>query len=524
MDYSIAFARHFVRLVFLLLHDPLNTDEQKAALRALITIATEGFVILGVRAGQLTANGTSPPQALPGAADVVDRMTVHAIRSIDVDRNAAPADVLRVARLLAAAPAASGPVSGSSVRLTRVNATPATPILAQAPRVLSTNDPFDFGDLLGDPRGDGIRGETPAVSPSNASANDGSEYRVDTMFDQFTAARASTESHSAMFARMEVETSPARTIELLDQLAVRADELLREQSMAGAIEILEHIVRRERDAREFEVKRAFVLTVKRLTKPALLKAVVVDLARSPESRAQGIAMLARAGEDGADALIDQLAVEERRKERRLYFDALVEMQAGVPTLVHMLGDPQWFVARNAATLLGEMKARDAESALAAQLHHDDERVRHAATVALMRLGTARSLPTIQDGLRDGAPQIRMFAAAALVGRTEGNTTTLLLDALDGERDEQVAASFLAVLGRLATPDAVTRLIATAEPDKGLFRKKSVALRVAAVQALADCVSEPAAGALRVLQGDRDDVVRAAAVDALGRRARLADPA
>ena len=522
MDYSITFARHFARLVFLLLHEPLNTDEQKAALRALVTIATEGFIMLGARAGQLTANGTSLPHALPGITDLVDRMTVHAIRSIDVDRNAAPADVLLIARQLAAAPAASAPVPGSSVRLTRVNTTPAAPIMAQAPRVKPTNDPFDFGDLLGDPRGEGIRSETAAGSPSSSSASDGGEYRVDTMFDQFTAARASTESHTAMLARMEAETAPARVIELLDQLAVRADELLREQAMAGAIEILEHIVRRERDAREFEVKRAFVLTMKRLTKPALLKAVVVDLARSSESRAQGIAMLARAGEDGADALIEQLAVEEGRKERRVYFDALVELQAGVPTLVHMLGDPQWFVARNAATLLGEMKARDAEQPLAALLHHDDERVRHAATVALMRLGTARSLPTIQDGLKDGAPQIRMFAAAALAGRTESIVTTLLLDALDDERDEQVAGSFLAALGRLATADAVTRLITTAEPDKGLFRKKPVTLRIAAVQALAACSSAPAVAALRVLQGDRDEGVRAAAVDALGRRARLAD--
>ena len=523
MDYSITFARHFARLVFLLLRDPLNTDEQKAALRALVTIATEGFVMLGARTGQLTANGTSLPEASPGSAEIVDRMAMHGVRSIDVDRNAAPADILRIARLLVGAPSTPVQVPGSSVRLTRVNTTPVTPLMAQPRRVPATSDPYDFGDLLGDPRGAENRSEATADSSTGSPDSDGREYRVDTMFDQFTAARASTEPHAATLAQLDMETSPTRRIELLDQLAVRADELLREQAMAGAIEIVEQIVRRERDAREFEVKRAFVLTVKRLMKPALLKAVLIDLARSSESRVRGIALLARAGEDGADALIEQLAVEEGRKERRLYFDALVELQAGVPTLVHMLGDPQWFVARNAATLLGEMKARDAEQPLAALLHHDDERVRHAATVALMRLGTARSLPTIRDGLRDGAPQIRMFAAAALVGRTEDNVTTLLLEALDDERDDQVARSFLAALGRLSTPDAVARLIATAEPEKGLFRRKPVALRVAAVQALADCSSAPALAALRVLQADKDDGVRAAAVDGLGRRARVDDP-
>jgi len=455
MDYSITFARHFARFVFLLLHDPLNTDEQKVVLRALVIIAREGFVMLGARAGQLTANGTSLPHALSGVTDVIDRMTVHAIRTIDVDRNAAPADMLRIARQLIAEPSASAPVPGRSARLTRMNATPSASIPVQAPNVTPTNVPFDFGDLLGDPLGEVMQGELAAGSPALSQPRTGAETHLQTTFDQRTAAPAS---------------------------------------------------------------------MKPLTTPALLEAVVIGLARSSESRAQGIAILARAGEDGATALIDQLTAEASPTERRLYLEALASVQAGVPTLVQMLGDPQWFVARNAANLLGEMKARDAEHALAALLHHDDERVRHAATVALMRLGTALSFPTIRGGLRDGAPHIRMFAAAALVGRTESNVTTLLLDALDDERDEQVALSFLAVLGRLGTPDAVTRLNTTAEPDKGLFRKKSAALRVGAVQALAECSSELAIAALRVLQGDRDEAVRAAAVDALGRRARLADPA
>jgi HEAT repeat protein len=262
-----------------------------------------------------------------------------------------------------------------------------------------------------------------------------------------------------------------------------------------------------------------VLTVKRLTKPAMLRAIIADLAH--ERREESLAVLARTGEDGADAVIEQLAAEEGRKERRIYFDALVHLQAGIPTLLHMLGDPRWYVARNAAALLGEMQARESEKPLAALLHHDDERVRHAATISLMRLGTSRSLPTIQEGLKDGAPQIRMQAAAALVGRKETNVTSLLLRALDDERDDEVCASFLIALGRLGTAEAVSRLIATAEADKGMFRKKPVALRVAAVQGLSEARTADALEALTALQTDKDEDVRATAVYALGRRARQA---
>lgn len=337
------------------------------------------------------------------------------------------------------------------------------------------------------------------------------------MFDQFAAARSTSASPQELLARLDGESSPTALIELLDELAARAEEAMRDDRPLVATEIFHRIVVRERDAHEFEVKRAFVLTVKRLTKPALLKAVVRELTR--EGREAALAVLGRTGEDGADAVIEQLAAEEGRGERLAYFEALVQLQAGVPTLLHMLGDPRWYVARNAAAILGEMQAREAEKPLAGLLHHDDERVRHAATVALMRLGTARSLPTIQEALKDGAPQLRMQAAAALVGRKESNVTGILLKALDEERDDEVCASFLIALGRIATPEAVARLIATAEPEKGLFRKKAVALRVAAVQGLSEARSDVAVEALKALQGDKDEDVRATAVYALGRRAR-----
>ncbi|NUP56260.1 MAG: HEAT repeat domain-containing protein [Gemmatimonadaceae bacterium] len=339
------------------------------------------------------------------------------------------------------------------------------------------------------------------------------------MFDHF-----STESSSAtdgeLLARFDAERSPDALIGLLGELAARAEQAMGAGRAPMATEIFHRIVRREHDAQESDVKRAFVLAVKRLTKPALLQAVVTDLTRSPDEHARAKVVLARTGEEGADAVIERLAAEEGRKARLLFFDVLVQLHAGVPTLLHMLGDARWYVARNAAALLGEMQARDAEKPLTGLLHHDDERVRHAAIVALMRLGTARSMPTIQEGLRDRAPQIRMQAAAALVGRKERNVPDLLLRALDDERDDEVAAAFLLALGRLGTPDAVARLIATAEADRGLFRRKPVALRVAAVQALAEVDTEQARAALTALQGDKDEDVRATAVYALGRRSRM----
>jgi hypothetical protein len=523
MDYSVTFARHFARLVWLLTHEPANVDEQKAVLRALVTVAREGFVTLGTRMGELTANGTTLSPALSGVPDVVGRLSAPGVGTLDVDRNASATDIIRAARQLAAPGSDLSSAPGATVRFGGASVeAPAEEPLVDARRAASLPE-FDFGEMVDDPIAAALERMTPPrprpAQPPSPPAKRRGGGGGGGMFDHFSAEQTSSATDAELLARFDAETSPDALIGLLGELASRAEAAMGTSRPALATEIFYRVVRREHDAQDFDAKRAFVLTVKRLTKPAMLHAVVTDLTGSPEAHARAKLVLARAGEDGADAVIERLAAEEGRKARLLFFDVLVQLQAGVPTLLHMLGDARWYVARNAAALLGEMQAREAEQPLMGLLHHDDERVRHAAIVALMRLGTARSMPTIQEGLRDRAPQIRMQAAAALVGRKESNVTALLLRALDEERDDEVAASFLLALGRLGTGDAVARLVATAEPDKGLFRRKAVALRVAAVQALAETPSDEALAALTALQGDKDEDVRATAVYALGRRTR-----
>jgi HEAT repeat protein len=255
----------------------------------------------------------------------------------------------------------------------------------------------------------------------------------------------------------------------------------------------------------------------------MLRAVAAELPRVPEKRDERLAVLVRAGEDGVEALVGQLAGATDGAERQVYSRALKELPAAIPTLVQMLDDSRWFVARNAATLLGEMKAREAEQPLRKLIHHDDERVRHAATSALMHLGTPHSMPAIAHALKEAAPQMRMRAAAELVSRKHGEGTAHLLRALDDERDDEVRAAFLLALGRLAARDGVERLIAAAQPERGLFRKKPVALRVAAVQGLGEARTPEAIEALRALRQDRDPDVRAAVRNALGGISAPSDP-
>ena len=565
MDYSVTFARHYSRLVWLLLHETSNVDEQKATLRALVTVAKDGAVTLASDGADVTANGHDVPGVLSGVTDVVRRMTAHGVREIVFDAGAAPAGILGSARILAAdasvgdggagAEAKLAALGAPSVRFTRepvTTATPAAPpvappvVPAPAPPPAAAPAPAaptpaaaaapaaptepgalpDFGFEDADVIDEEALKDKLRPTPRATAAVPAAPSRPPEgggMFAQFAASRTPTASHRDLLAQLEQASGVNVLTQVLDDLVAIAESAARDAKASVVCEILCRVTRREPQIHEFEAKRAFVMAQRRLAKPMLLRAIVQELPHAGDQRDAFIAVLTRAGEDGADALIEQIAAISGQNERRVYFDALLQLQAGVPTLIHMLGDARWFVARNAAELLGEMQAREAEPQLTELLRHTDDRVRRAATSALMRLGTSRAMQAIQDALKDGAPAMRMQAAAALVTRKDVKTAATLVRALEEEKDEEVQVAFLLALGKLATPDAVQRLLKAVEPERGLFKKKGTAYRVAAVQGLGEARSPEASEALKALQSDKDEEVREAATFALVRIARQSAP-
>jgi HEAT repeat protein len=284
-------------------------------------------------------------------------------------------------------------------------------------------------------------------------------------------------------------------------------------------DVLYGVVSRERTHTDADLKRAYVLAFRRLSKPALLRAVASLIPKKPERRQHFFEVLVRAGDEGADAIIEQVTQAQTAEDRKTLFEVLVELEAAVPSLVRMLGDSRWFVVRNAADLLGEMTAAAAEGPLIALLRHSDDRVRRSATNALLKLGTPDALKGIYEAVSDSAPEVRMHAAAALATRKDGKTSATLIRAIEDEADPDVQLAMIAALGRVATHEAVQKLVRMAAPEQRLFRKKAVNLRVAAVQALGDARTPAAMNALRELLEDKDKDVRDTATRALAHASR-----
>lgn len=526
MDHSTTFARHFARLVHLLLHEPKNIANQKAALRLLVAMAKEGEVTLAIRDWQVVANGALLPPQLEGAEDLGAQLIGHAVTELVAQKDAAAADILGIARALATEPIPGDGGRNVAEKLAALGAKTVQVTLsgnAPLPRVATVSMPTHGSD---------VPAEVPKQATNGGSRNTGDvaivaqaepapvpERRLSTGIGvmrgaegyllQFAAPDTSRGSISAGFTQLDATTSVTETTKLLDGVASGAEAAFRESDAETLGLALAGIVKREQAAVNPNLRRAYAMAMRRLAKKPMLTVIAPLLVSQREMYDELFAVFARTGEDGAEALIEQLSAAQSLAERRIYFDSLRKVNAGVKVLIYMLGDSRWYVVRNAADLLGEMSANEAEPRLTELLQHEDDRVRKAAVSALSRMTGAGAVKGLAASLADGAPGVRVRAAAALGAAKTPAAANALIKHLEREEVAEVQHACLASLGKIASGDAIRFLAKAAQPAAGLFKKKPTAYRVSAVRALGEARTPAAMGALQNLLHDKEKDVREA---------------
>jgi HEAT repeat protein len=493
MDQSLAFARHFARLIGLLLHESGNIVEQKAALRGLVAASKAGALSFTMREWQVFANGASVPETFGGVQDLAAQMYGHSVIEVCIGVNASPGDMLELARALVREPMPGGRGRSLAKRITELSSK------AVRVSVEADTDPIAIAAESRAPIPDAFARPAPRMSGSYLA---------------FAAAQAPTRSLPDLLAELEETDSEMTIAQLLEDIATLIEAEWRSGHLDTVADAMASVVRSEHSRSHAGQKRAYSNSLRRLNKKTLVRTVAEALPVRREAAADYVAVLSRMGRTGTEILVEHLVAADTLPERRAYFDALLTLRTGAPELIHMLGDTRWYVLRNVADLLGEMRSVDADAALAALITHEDERVRRSVAGALSKLGTPKAYAALRSALRDGSAQIRLLAAAGLASRKQNTAAHTLTSALAVEEDGEVQMQLVSTLGRVSTPDAVQQLIALAESAGGLFRRKSAALRVAAVEALGEARSPIALAALNRLRTDKDAHVREAAIRAV----------
>jgi hypothetical protein len=460
MEHSLAYTRTLSRLIHLLRHPGSTMEEVRDTLRLLVSHARETAVSFEVDDWRLSVDG-APVAAATGLEELVGQLYAHRVRRLAIRQYATAAELIKLTRLL------SEPSTGSPAAFER---------RAVALKLWNVS-------LV-------VAGGTEDESAQAATA---SPERV-VLNHHLNRVRAAT-----------VPLDATHALGALTSLGEAHAEAGRAEAVA---EVLVGIARAERESNDGAIREECARAIDRLSKPAVTRLVaqlLPALKARPSEYSEHLGALGRTGTAGAAALIAHLMAADTIEQRRVFFDAIVELRAGIPMLIDALGHPQWFVVRNAACLLGEMKAEQADGALARLLEHRDERVREAAAGALAELETPTARAALRRMLQDHSPSVRLHAAGAFAAAGSATTATPLAAALDAEPDSDVQLGIIAALGRLGTPDAVQKLVKAVSPAGG--RGKPISYRVAALEALAAARGSSVTPILRSFLHDGDPTVR-----------------
>lgn len=477
MDDSFNIARHVARLVSLLMRQPGNVEQQKLELRTLVLLTKEGTLRLSMREGQLMANGLAVPQVLAGVRDMADQMIAHRVDSVELNQEMAAGELLSISRIIAeAAGEDPSPVHA------RIKALDAKTVIVQ------------------------LRAEDAAPEPGTA------EYAVATA----EPAVGSPERIPFILERANRGGDGAALNPLFEEVAFAVEQATREGKTNVSVNVFTALIAHEHHAADPEVRRQFVLTIRRLTKPHVLNPIARLLLDEPARADSSAAILERCGTDGADAVVDQYSRATTAAERQAFHSAFGRLAAADDSLVAMLSDQRSHMVRTAAELIADRRAAGGAEALAEQLGAGDPRVRRAVVRALGRFDSPFSVDAIARALEDPVVEVRLEAVAALAARKGAKVGDIIGRAIDLEEDIEVQVGMLGALGRVGTPDAVAKLSKAAESGSVFSARKGSGVRVAAVRALAEARTAAAMTTLTALANDKDREVRDAATRAIGR--------
>jgi HEAT repeat protein len=517
------FAVSLGRALTLLRATPPDRTQQKAAVRTVHALTSLASAAVRVYDGALSIDDVGIADDLPAVPELVRRMQEHGLAEITVARGAPPADLLVLLRTLAADPERMfdagtikrqlGKAAAASIVVLPTKALES----ASGRRAATVTQAFELAGLeeaaAARPSAPGeappAPGHPPGGDEATAPESPGA-LNVDWLAPP--GIPVDTPLGAALQA-VTLDPYGEKILDRLSQLSRAIDKALRNDEIEAAAQALAAVVSLEPGAPDGTPRSSYVITLQRtLTRSAVarLAPLAVDQRLAPIVTA----VLHRGGGDAVEVLLGLLSTAERIRERKAFMTVLRGMRSGTERALEMLYHDEWFVVRNVAELVGELRMEEAVGPLAELLEHRDARVRRAAAAALAKVGSVATVEPLRRVLREGPPDLRAFVASSIGGRHARALAMPLVALADDEGEPVVLAEYYRALGRIGTPEAVQALVKAAQTAGGLLRRRSSAVRVAAVEGLRQAGGALALRTLEGLRKDGDKAVRSAAEKAL----------
>jgi HEAT repeat protein len=482
------------RLLELIAKSSDTTEDQRTTLRALAELVGRRSAAIVVDGPRVTVEAVEVPDATPYAEAVRGRLSAHGIARIHIAYGASAVDLVELVRALAATPAATKAARALEARLAAAGVVNISIVSREQEAAAAARREVRVTAALESPAKSGPR---PAVREDPARGQ-----------------RALAGTLAASVERLS-EVNESQLLAQLDQVQTAVVRAIGANELTQALEALLALIRQEATAKHPDIQRQYGIALRRLLASEHLKKfapMVFD-----DVYHDDIALLMRrAGKQGTKILLDLLIEAPSQAERLAFLKALRQTEEGADVIASLLNHREWFVVRNAADLVGEMRIAEAVPALARAAQHDEPRVRRAVGLALAKIATADTALPLRKLVTDADPQVRIAVVREVGGRALSGLAMPLVSAASSELDPGVLAEYYRALGRIGTPDAVAALVKAAQEGGGLLSRKPVGPRLAAIEALGIAGGGTAVTVLRELAQNRSADVRAAAAAALER--------
>jgi HEAT repeat protein len=317
-------------------------------------------------------------------------------------------------------------------------------------------------------------------------------------------------------------TTFKKLIEAIKQLYVKSRELHRDDVVQFiSRKFGKHLMRKE--AAFLEKKNLVIRTIDELGDKNYV-AELVSLLWDPGTFVAARDALICLSDSSLSLLIETLKETEDRSVRMKMLDVLVKIgEPAVAEVKKLLSSREWYIRRNGAFILGEMKATSAIDDIGRLLDDREERVQLEAVDTLHKIGGQGVNEYIKKAL-DSKHQAVAIEAMKFLERDDvkhkiGEILKWLKarKGIPNQKEEQTRCGVIEVLGQVGDDSVIATLVEVLNESaffKGDLLKPT---KTAALNALAKIKSPQALQALRDAAGHRDHFVAAVAQDILKRK-------
>ncbi|HET6923188.1 MAG TPA: HEAT repeat domain-containing protein, partial [Anaeromyxobacteraceae bacterium] len=442
------------RLLDLMQATPETTTDHRSAMHALVELCAQRSATVRLRDGRLAVEAVDIPDDTPFSATLRRQLAGHGLAGLHLSHGASAVDLVRLLRLLAARPAGAAPGPDLEQALRRDQITSVAVVTAEADSAARERLDVRVSEALR--ATEGVEPLQTTERQARAAASGPIEVvpaaRGAAFEEMARQQRAQGNTLVATVGRLQEEGDPHSLLGKLDAVQAAIARAVTGNELNQAFEAILKLIRQETEQATPEAQRAYGITLRRILLNDTLKRFM-PYVRDDVYHQDVVTVLRRAGTQGTKILLDSLIEAPSQAERRAYLRALRQMETGSEVVASLLSHHQWYVVRNAADLIGELKVTEATAALGRVAQHGDARVRRSVGIALARLGTPDTAIHLRKVITDADREVRLAVAREIGGRNLSGLAMPLVSAADAEPDPEVQAEFYRALGRIGTPDA-----------------------------------------------------------------------